>query len=140
MYEDYTIQQRGFHNTVDRNGNIDGFQFRMRTRYYKGLWLSQFRPGPAVVDGVEYPREALTWIINGVEYSADEMLREGYTYWQVDDCATVKIKKSGGLSSGYHEVSIKFGWICNYSDQSREDPEYGTNFMGINNSRKLLLV
>ena len=140
MYENYIVQQRGFHNTVDKDGNVDGFQFRMRTGYYKGVWLSQLRVGPAIVDGVEYPRESLIWVINGIEYTADEMLKEGYTYWQVDDCATIKVKKPGGLESGYHDVDIKFGWICNYVGEEMEDPEYGVNFHGFNNNRRLLLV
>ncbi len=39
MVEFQTIQQRGFHNTYDENGEIDGFEFRFVPRYYKGSGL-----------------------------------------------------------------------------------------------------
>ena len=39
MVEFQTLQQRGFHNTYDENGNIDGFEFRFVPKYYKGYCL-----------------------------------------------------------------------------------------------------
>lgn len=140
MVENAAIQTRGFHNTVDGEGNITGFQFCLSPRYYRGLWLSQFRWGDLVVDGVEYPRDRITWEIRGVEYTPDDMLEQGCVYWLITDIATVKLKKSGGLSQGYHDIGIKFGWICNYIASDREDPEFGVNFKGYEHKKRLLLV
>ncbi len=140
MLENHVIQTRGFHNTSDENGKVAGFQFCMRTKYYRVLWLSQFRPGDVIVDGVTYPREEITWEIYGVDHTPDEMLKAGNVAWQVTDTATVKVKKPGGLSQGYHEINVKFGWVCNYIAPERFDPILGINFSGFDNTRKLLIV
>ena len=115
MVENERIQLRGFHNTYDKNGKADGFEFCVRTRYYKGIWLSQFRTGDVVVDGVVYPKNTLVWNFYGIDYTAEEMYDRMDIYWQVNDVATVKVKKQGGLPQGYHDVDIKMGWVCNYN-------------------------
>ncbi len=138
MVEKELIQLRGFHNTVDENGEITGFQVCVRTGYYRGLWLSQFRPGPLVVDGEVFPRESLIWEIGGIQYTADEMRMIGDVYWQYATPATIHVRKPGGLSQGYHHVEFTFGWLCNY--MARIDPDYGTNFAGYHHERTMLLV
>lgn len=140
MLENAVVQMRGFHNTVDEDGSIAGFEFRMRTKYYRGIWLSQFRPGDVVVDGERYPREDIVWEIDGTDYMADEMLELGDVYWEVTDAATVKVKKPGGLSQGYHDVNVEFGWSCNYIPPEREHPVLGINFGGFDHTRRLLIV
>ena len=37
MVEFQPIQQRGFHNTYDENGEIDGFEFKFVPKYDTGL-------------------------------------------------------------------------------------------------------
>ena len=63
----------------------------MRTKYYKGLWLSQFRTGKCIVDGVEYPKESLIWNIQGIDYTCEEMYDRMDQYWQFGDIATVTV-------------------------------------------------
>jgi hypothetical protein len=145
MLENHVIQTRGFHNTVDKNGNATGFQFCMRANYYKGLWLSQLRISDVTCDGEVYSREKQLWEINGIEYTPDEMLEIGdteqSTYFQVTDTAAIKLNKPGGLSQGYHTVSIKFGWICNYFPPMLYfDKELGCNLPGYYYERRLLIV
>ena len=115
MVENYYVQQRGFHNIYNDDGTIWGFQFCMRTKYYKGLWLSQFRTGDCIVDGVVYPKASLIWNIQGIDYTAEEMYDRMDQYWQAHDIATVKVPCPGGLKQGYHTVEIKFGWVNNYN-------------------------
>lgn len=145
MLENCVIQTRGFHNLLDEDGNIIGFQFCMRTNYYKGLWLSQLRIGNVTVDGEVFSRNQQIWEINGINYTPDEMLEIGDTeqsnYFQVTDVATIKIMKKGGLSQGYHNVSLKFGWICNYfPPMLYPDPEFGCNLPTYYYEKKLLMV
>jgi hypothetical protein len=109
MLENHVIQTRGFHNTVDEKGNTVGFQFCMRTKYYRVLWLSQFRPGDVVVDGVTYPREEIVWEINGVDYTPDEMLKLGDVAWQVTDAAAVKVKKNRRPFTGISRCKRQMG-------------------------------
>lgn len=115
MVENDFIQMRGFHNLTDNDGKIWGFQIKMRTGYYKGLWLSQFRTGNVIVDGVVYPKATLIWNIQGVDYTAEEMYDRMDVYWQVATPAYVKVPKPGGLTQGYHDVAIEFGWVLNYN-------------------------
>ena len=115
MVENDFIQMRGFHNLKDKDGKIWGFQIKMRTGYYKGLWLSQFRTGKVTVDGVDYPKESLIWNIQGFDYTAEDMYDRMDVYWQVATPAYVKVPKPGGLTQGYHDVAIEFGWVLNYN-------------------------
>ena len=62
MLESNVIQYRGFHNIVE-DGKVTGFQLCIRSDYYRGVWLSQLRPGKVVVDGVTYPKESVIWQI-----------------------------------------------------------------------------
>jgi len=119
---------RGFHNLYDENGKCWGFQFCMRTKYYKGIWLSQFRTGNVIVDGVVYPKDTLIWNIQGMDYTAEEMYDRTDIYWQVNEIATVKVPKEGGLEQGYHTVEVEFGWVCNYN--TAVEPEYDGSGLG----------
>jgi hypothetical protein len=121
MIDSDYIQMRGFHNIKDKDGKIWGFQFGMSTRYYKGLWLSQFRTGNAIVDGVVYPKATLIWNIQGIDYTAEEMYDRMDQYWQVHQPAYVKVPKPGGLEPGYHDVSIQFGWVGNYNNELEKE-------------------
>ncbi len=96
--------------------------------------------GDVIVDGVTYRRNEIIWEINGVDYTPDQMAELGDVYWQITDTATVKVKKPGGLSQGYHDVNVQFGWRCNYIAPEREHPVLGINFGGFDNTRRLLIV
>ncbi len=129
MVDNAYVQQRGFHNIYNEDGTIWGFQFCMRTKYYKGLWLSQFRAGDAIVDGVVYPRETLIWNIQGMDYTREEMYDRMDQYWQFGDIATVKVPCPGGLREGYHTVEIQFGWVNNYNTPL--EAEYDGSGLGL---------
>ena len=115
MVETHNIQMTGFHNLKDKDGKIWGFQFAFRTKYYKGLWLSQFRAGDAIVDGVRYPKDTLIWNIHGIDYTRQEMFERMDQYWPVNEVAFVKVPKPGGLEDGYHDVAIEWGYVNNYN-------------------------
>jgi hypothetical protein len=142
MVEVSIIQQTGFHNLVDKDNNVWGFQFAMTTQMYKGIFLSQFRTGRAFVDGVVYPKESLIWNIHGYDYTAEEMYDMAETPWTVNEPAYVKIKKPGGLSVGYHDVAIEWGYINVYG----RGPEKEFDGSGLGNAggsitpRRILLV
>ncbi len=113
MLESNVIQYRGFHN-VEENGKITGFQICIRSDYYRGVWLSQLRPGKVVVDGVTYPKECVIWEINGKDYTVDELAEAGSDFWRITDTAALKIPKKGGLEQGAHTVSVRFAASCSY--------------------------
>ena len=66
--EKQVIQSVGFRNTV-KDGEITGFQFKIRLPYYRGIFLSQIRPGTLFVDDMRIEKEQITWCIGGEEYT-----------------------------------------------------------------------
>ena len=62
--EKQVIQSVGFRN-IKENGEIVGFQLKIRLPYYRGVFLSQLRPGTLFVDGERFERQDIIWNING---------------------------------------------------------------------------
>jgi len=132
MVEYSAIQQRGFHNTCDADGNIDGFEFRFVPPYYKGLWFTQCRFGDVTVDGEVFDRDSLIFEYDGLEYTREELF-DVKIYWQFRAPLIVKVKKAGGLPLGYHDVNMKFGWVLNYNGE----PEKEFDGSGLGNAGRM---
>jgi hypothetical protein len=139
MLEREIIQMRGFHNIVE-NGKNTGFQFRIRSDYYRGVWLSLLRPGELTVDGEKISNSAITWEIGGKDYSIDEMLKTGDAQWPNMEAAVIKVKKDGGLSMGYHEVSYYYRYIMSYIPQIVNSDEAFARMPARPEVRKMALV
>ena len=143
MVEYMPIQQRGFHNICDENGEICGFQFKFVPNYYKGLWFSQVRIGNVEVDGEVFDRDSLIFEYNNFEYTREEFfsLRK---YMQFRTPLIVKVPKAGGLSIGYHEVKFDFGWVLNYNGALEKEPDGSglgnmAHMFGAHHERTMLL-
>ena len=104
--ERQVIQSVGFRNLYE-NGEAVGFQFKIRLPYYRGVFLSQLRPGTLFVDGERFERQDIIWCIGDEEYTMDEMAVDFKTHWNPTKTATLKVKKAGGLAQGYHD--LKYG-------------------------------
>ncbi len=142
MLETNVIQYRGFHN-IEKDGKIIGFQICVRSDYYRGVWLSQLRPGKVIVDGVTYPKEEVIWEINGKDYTTAELAEAGNDFWRITDTAALKIMKDGGLSQGFHDVSVRFAASCSYMppfmDTFDEDGD-DTSFNGGTYTRQNMII
>ena len=57
--EKQVIQSVGFRNIKDEDGNVTGFQFKVRLPYYRGIFLSQIRPGTLYVDGEKIEKDEI---------------------------------------------------------------------------------
>ena len=71
--EKQVIQSVGFRNIKDENGNVTGFQFKVRLPYYRGIFLSQIRPGTLFIDGEKIEKEDIIWNIKGEDFTNEEM-------------------------------------------------------------------
>ena len=142
MLEPNVIQYRGFRN-IEKDGEIIGFQICIRSNYYRGVWLSQLRPGKVIVDGVVYSKDDVIWDINSKEYTVDEMSKNSTDFWNVLDVATLKIVKDGGLEQGFHNVSVRFAASCSYMppfmDEFDEDGD-DVSFNGGTFSRNRMII
>ena len=95
MLEKPIVQQRGFRNIV-KDGEIIGFQVKVRSTYYRGIYLSEIFPGAMVVDGKVYPKKDVIWDVNGKEYTTDQMETETNVHWCcTNDTATLKVYVPG---------------------------------------------
>ena len=151
MLEKPIVQQRGFRNIV-KDGEVIGFQVRVRSTYYRGIYLSEIFPGAMVVDGKKYPKEDVLWEVNGKEYTAARMETENNVHWCcTTDAATLKVYVPGGLSQGYHDVEVRFNFSSSYLPpqlQMHLDPDEDlpeTDIPGLmagngRHTRRLLLV
>ena len=148
MLEKEVIQYRGFRNTYDENGNPNGFEFRMRTTYYRGLWLSQLRVGSVYIDGERILPDSgdITWIIEGKEYTPAEMAEDNVDFWPMNKPVIVRVKKAGGLKQGYHDVWCTWGFSSSYMppdmDQFKDEVDPKGFSMGGNptKKRRMLIV
>lgn len=142
MLESNVIQYRGFHN-IEKDGEVTGFQVCVRSDYYRGVWLSQLRPGKVVVDGVVYPKESVIWEINGRDYTVEELAEASNDFWRITDVATLKVMKKGGLTQGFHDVSVRFAASCSYMppflDLFDEDGD-DTSFNGGTYTREKMII
>ncbi|MBQ6551579.1 MAG: hypothetical protein IJL78_09250 [Lachnospiraceae bacterium] len=145
--EKQVIQSVGFRN-ITENGEITGFQFKIRLPYYRGIFLSQIMPGTLFVDGTRIEKEDITWCLNGEEYTNEEMREDFRTHWNPLTLAVLKVKKPGGLSQGYHDLKYGFCFTSSYMPPIMQDrldpdqeafvfmPEFGHHV----NERRLLIV
>lgn len=134
MLEKDCIQSLGFRNVV-KDGEVKGFQIKVRSIYYRGLWLSQIRPATIKVDDITYKGEQITWVINGKEYTQEEMKSIGDVHWDITEPATLSVKKQGGLKSGFHDVEFEYGFSSSYMP-----PNMDGILAGGVHKRRLILV
>ncbi len=141
------IQSVGFRNTV-KDGKTTGFQLRVRLPYYRGVFLSQIRPGTLIVDGVRYEKEDICWKIKDEVYTYEQLKADRTTQWDVTEPATLLVRQEGGLSQGFHDITYGFCFTSSYMppalqaalDPDQESfvfmPEFGHHV----NSRRLIIV
>lgn len=147
MLEKEVIQSVGFRN-VKEDGKITGFQMKVRLPYYRGIFLSQLRPGTLYVDDMKFEKEEIIWNINGKDYTCEEMKEDMQTHWAVTEPAVLKIKKESGLSQGFHDLTLGFCFTSSYMPpimQADLDPDqeckiYMPEFGHHVNKRRLLIV
>ncbi|MDD3403960.1 MAG: DUF6379 domain-containing protein [Hespellia sp.] len=145
--EKEVIQSVGFRN-IKEDDNVTGFQMKIRLPYYRGIFLSQLRPGTLFVDGERFEKEEIIWNIKGEDYTYEEMKSDFHTHWAVTTPAVLKVKKEGGLAQGYHDITYGFCFTSSYMPPIVQDtldpdsesmifmPEFGHHV----NKRRLLIV
>ncbi|MBQ6372400.1 MAG: hypothetical protein IJJ22_04690 [Oscillospiraceae bacterium] len=145
--EKQVIQSVGFRN-IRENGEVTGFQFKIRLPYYRGIFLSQIMPGTLFVDGERIEKENIVWCLRGEEYSNEQMSGDFRTHWNPTECMVLKVRKPGGLAQGWHHLKYGFCFTSSYMPPIMQDrldpdqesfvfmPEFGHHV----NERRLLIV
>jgi hypothetical protein len=113
MLESHTIQTKGFRNVV-QGGETTGFQVRVRSPYYRGIWLSLLEKASVAVDGQEYQPEKVRWTFGGQSYASTDLAQHPDKRWLYEEPATLTVDKPGGLEPGLHEVQVSITWRWSY--------------------------
>ena len=145
--EKQVIQSVGFRN-IEENGEIVGFQLKIRLPYYRGVYLSQIKPGHLIVDGESFGEDEIVWRVNGEDYTYADMRQEMNVHWHPMEPATLLVKKPGGLAQGFHDLTYGCCYTHSYMPpelEAIEDPDkppivYFVEFGNNLNSRRLLIV
>ncbi len=64
MLEEQLIQTAGFRN-VGPEGARTGFQLRVRSPYYRGLWANLIEKPTVTVDGERFDGDGIRWTLPG---------------------------------------------------------------------------
>ena len=113
MLESHVIQMKGFRN-VEEGGRTAGFQVRVRSPYYRGIWLSLIEGASVSVDGEAYPPEQVHWTLGSGSFSNAELASHPDKRWLFEEPATLTVRKPGGLAPGLHDVEVSITWRWSY--------------------------
>ena len=124
----YTTEPGTLRNvTCPQTGQVIGFQFGVRLPRYRGNMLSLINGYYVNVDGVEYPQDAMRFIVNGKPPRTWEEIKSAvWEHWDYQDTAYLFIEKPGGLAPGRHTVIATCSNFEQYgympaTDQARVD-------------------
>ncbi len=113
MLEKDMIQSRGFKN-VSKDGKLTGFQLRIRTPYYRGIWASLLEGADVSVDGEHFTRDKILWTLGGKTFTLAEVEASNDLRWQFDEAAVLTVPKAGGLAPGLHRIAVKLAFRASY--------------------------
>ena len=105
MFDKYMLMTRGFQN-ISQNGQITGFQMKVRITYYRGIFLPLVAGFAVTVDGEEFKPEQMRFTVHNHTYTFEEIGKAEKVHWNFGDPAILSILKPGGLKPGIHEVEI----------------------------------
>ncbi|MEH7131058.1 DUF6379 domain-containing protein [Neobacillus drentensis] len=103
MFEQYMVCEDGFRNVV-KDGDIIGFEVKLRIPYYRGIALSLINSINLEIDGVSFSREDMTFSVETGSFPYNELSTVINNRWEFGEKATLFVKKANGLSEGTHNV------------------------------------
>jgi hypothetical protein len=111
MFEKQMILTRGFQNIV-KDGQPAGFQFLMKTIYYRGTFLEIVGAIEVTVDGTQYSREQMRITVGGSggrTFTLDEAAKTEDVHWDFGTPLIVSVMAPGGLKPGIHDLTVTLG-------------------------------
>src|SRR5262249_33040861 len=124
MFEKYMILTQEFKNVRDQ-GNVVGFQVKVRLPYYRGVWLSTIHHLELRVDDESFPRAKITFCLGNRKFTTDQLEAARAVRWFFGDPATLLVSRPGGLSTGMHGVYFAIGWRHSYVPVNDPQHIYG---------------
>lgn len=106
MLERELVQSIGFRNTGPAEAR-EGFEFRLRLPYYRGVRGSLIDGVDVTVDGEHFAYAHNRLVIGGREFTLAELREATDARWLLEEAALVRVSKAGGLSVGVHEITVQ---------------------------------
>lgn len=78
----------------------EGFEIKVRSKWYRSLPLSCIEEVTVSVDGVAIAPGHITFEVDNVNYTLEELCEEVSKYWWVQDSAIVRVKSSDMVKTG----------------------------------------
>jgi hypothetical protein len=85
---------------------VVGFQFNIKTTYYRGVYLAIISGLEVSVDGEAFAPEQLRFSVGGHDFTLEEMAKEETTRWPFGQPATITVLKKDGLTPGIHAIDV----------------------------------
>jgi hypothetical protein len=105
MLEEQLIQAAGFRN-VGPDQARTGFQVRIRSPYYRGLWANLIEQPTVIVDDEEFDGRDIRWTLPDGEYTFAALQESTDARWPLGKPAVLTVPREGGLSRGIHDVTV----------------------------------
>ena len=103
MFEQYLVCEDGFRNVV-KDGNIVGYEVKLRIPYYRGLALSMINSIDLDVDDVSVTHDDMVFSVETGSFPYSELSTVINNRWEMGEKASLFVKKIGGLTEGVHKV------------------------------------
>jgi hypothetical protein len=101
----YILLDRGFNN-LRRNGGVAGFQLRLLSGYYRGVYVPIVDSFEVKVDDETFKGDQIQCTFNGKTYAQAELDKLTDVRWQWQDPVILTVNKPGGLQPGWHDVTV----------------------------------
>lgn len=108
MFDKYLICTDGLRNVITETGNIEGFEMKIRIPYYRGVPLSVVEEIKILVAGETFTNEDIRFTVPSGSFMMSEMETVATKRWNLDEDATLRVRKPGGLV--YFDQNIEL-WI-----------------------------
>lgn len=93
-------------SNVRVDGEILGYEFKIRYPSYRGTFLSCIELLEFEVDDVPVPKEQIVLFLNGKQFLLSELPELFKEYWFILTPATVRVYRENGISEGPHSVDV----------------------------------
>lgn len=105
MLQEQLIQTAGFRN-VGPDTARTGFQLRIRSPYYRGLWANLIEHPTVIVDDEEFDGHDISWTLPAGEYTFAQLQQSTDARWPLGQAAVLTVPRDGGLGRGIHDVTV----------------------------------
>lgn len=106
MFDKYLICTDGFRNVISDTGNMEGFEVKIRIPYYRGVPLSCVDEIRITAGGQVYTNDQIRFTVPSGSFMMSEMETVATRRWNLDEDATLRIYKPGGLTYFDQEIEL----------------------------------